>query len=161
MVDGVAHKHWWQIFEVVFGLPFLVAIILQLVIPIPIPRGILTQAFVPVGVIFIVVGGSLVFLARREFARYAQPTDPGHPTNKIITTGVFTISRNPLYLGGVLLLAGISLAFHLTWGLILLIPSLVACQVILVVPEESYLADRFDEEYREYSTKVHRWVGRK
>ena len=33
MADGVAHKHWWQIFEVVFGIPFLVAIVLQLVLP--------------------------------------------------------------------------------------------------------------------------------
>lgn len=161
MADGVAHKHWWQIFEVVFGFPYLVAILLQLVIPITIPRRILTPAFIIVGVIFIVVGISLVFLTRREFVRHAQPTDPGYPTNKIISTGVFSISRNPLYLGGVLSLAGISLAFHLIWGLILLIPSLVVCHIILIVPEESYLADRFGKEYREYTGKVHRWVSRK
>lgn len=161
MSDGVAHKRWWQIFEVVFGIPFLVAIALQLVVPISLPRGFLTPAYIPTGIILIVVGVSLVVLAHREFARYGQPTDPGLPTNKIISTGVFSISRNPLYLGGVFILAGISLALNLPWVMILLIPSLVACHYILIAPEESYLAAKFGEQYRTYIAIVHRWIGRK
>ena len=161
MSDGVAHKRWWQIFEVIFGVPFLVAIALQLVVPIPLPRGFLRSASVPAGVILIVAGVSLVVLARREFARYGQPTDPGLPTSKVISTGVFSVSRNPLYLGGVFILAGISLALNLPWVLILLIPSLVACHYILIAPEESYLAARFGEQYQIYIATVHRWMGRK
>jgi protein-S-isoprenylcysteine O-methyltransferase Ste14 len=161
MSDGVAHNRWWQIFEMVFGIPFLVAIALQLVVPIPLPRGFLTPVFISVGVILIIMGVSLVVLARREFARHGQPTDPGLPTSRIISTGVFSISRNPLYLGGVFILAGISLALNLSWVLILLLPSLVACHYILIAPEESYLAARFGEQYRVYATTVHRWIGRK
>jgi protein-S-isoprenylcysteine O-methyltransferase Ste14 len=107
------------------------------------------------------MGVSLVVLARREFARYDQPTDPGLPTSKIIATGVFSISRNPLYLGGVFILAGISLAFNLPWVLILLIPSIIACHYILIVPEESYLTAKFGEQYRMYTATAHRWLGRK
>src|SRR5512147_385551 len=117
MSNGVAHKSGWQIFEVVFGIPLLIAIALQLVMPIPLPRGFLAPTLIPAGIILSVVGVSLVVLARREFARYGQPTDPGLPTSRIISTGVFSISRNPLYLGGVLFLAGISLAFYLPWVL--------------------------------------------
>jgi len=159
MSDDVAHKSWWQIFEVVFGIPFLVAIALQRIAPIP--RGFMTPARIPLGAILIVVGVGLVVLARREFARYGQPTDPGSPTSKIISTGVFSISRNPLYLGGVFILAGISLAFNLPWVLILLLPSVVACHYILIAPEERYLAARFGEQYRMYTATVHRWIGRK
>jgi len=101
----------------------------------------------------------LVVLARREFARCAQPTDPGFSKSKIIITGIFSFSRNPLYLGGLNFLVGISLAFHLTWGLILLIPSLDACHFILIAPEEKYLTARFGKEYREYPVKVHCWLG--
>lgn len=161
MSISVAHKSWWQIFEVVFGIPFLVAMALQLVVPIQLPRGFLTPAFIPAGVILIVVGVSLVVLARREFARYSQPTDPGLPTSKIISTGIFSISRNPLYLGGVFILAGISLALNLPWVLTLLIPSLVACHYVLIAPEERYLAAKFGEQYRMYIATVHRWIGRK
>jgi protein-S-isoprenylcysteine O-methyltransferase Ste14 len=161
MSNDVAHKSWWQIFEVIFGVPFLVAIALQLGVPIPLPRGFLTPACLPAGGILIVVGVSLAVLARREFARYGQPTDPGLPTSKIVSTGVFSISRNPLYLGGVFILAGVSLALSLPWVLILLVPSIVACRYILIAPEESYLAARFGEQYRTYTATVHRWLGRK
>lgn len=161
MSNDVAHKSWWQIFEVVFGIPFLVAIALQRVEPIPFPSGFLTPARISGGAILIVVGISLVVLARREFAQYGQPTDPGLPTSKIISTGVFSISRNPLCLGGVFILAGISLTFNLPWILILLIPSIVACHYTLIAPEESYLAAKFGEQYRIYTATVRRWIGRK
>jgi protein-S-isoprenylcysteine O-methyltransferase Ste14 len=161
MSNAVAHKSWWQIFEVVFGIPFLVAIAMQRIVPISLPRRFYLPAFIPAGVILIVVGVSLAVLARREFALYGQPTDPGLPTSKVISTGVFSISRNPLYLGGVFILAGIALALNLPWVLILLIPSLVACQFILIAPEESYLTARFGEQYRMYTATVHRWIGRK
>lgn len=158
--DG-AHKSWWQIFEVVFGIPFLLAIGLQWVAPIPLPRGFLTPVLVPAGVLLISVGISLAVLARRELARYGQPTEPGLSTSKIISTGVFSVSRNPLYLGGISILTGISLAFSLPWVLILLIPSIGACHYILIAPEESYLAAKFGEPYRLYTARVHRWIGRK
>jgi protein-S-isoprenylcysteine O-methyltransferase Ste14 len=161
MSDNVAHKSGWQIFEVVFGVPFLVALALQWLVPIPFPGGAIAPVRILAGVILVVVGLSLVVLARREFARYGQPTDPGFPTGKIVTTGVFSISRNPLYLGGVIFLAGISLAFDLPWVLILLIPSIVVCHYILIAPEERYLTAKFGESYRTYTEKVQRWIGRK
>ena len=161
MSNKVAHKSWWQIFEVVFGIPFLVAIALQFAVPISFPREFIPPARILAGTILIVVGIRLVVLARREFARYGQPTDPGLPTSKIISTGVFAISRNPLYLGGILLLAGIALTFNAPWVFILLIPSMVACHYILIAPEERYLAAKFGEQYCMYAATVHRWIGRK
>lgn len=160
MATDAAHKKWWQIFEVVWGIPFLVAIGLQLAVPLSFPPGFLTRAIVPVGVILIALGMTLVILARRELARYHQPTDPGRPTSRVVTTGVFSISRNPLYLGGICVLLGIALAAHLPWFFVLLIPALVACHYILVAPEEKYLSAKFGEEYRAYTASVHRWIGR-
>jgi protein-S-isoprenylcysteine O-methyltransferase Ste14 len=161
MLNDAAHKSWWQVFEVVFGIPFLVAIALQWAAPVSFPRGFLAYILIPAGAVLIVAGVGLVVLARREFARLDQPTDPGLPTTKIVTAGVFSVSRNPLYLGGVCVLGGISLAFNLPWVFILLIPSIIACQIILIAPEERYLAAKFGEEYREYAAAVQRWIGRK
>lgn len=155
-----AHKKRWQVFEVVFGVPFLVAIALQLAVPVSLPRGPFTPAFVVAGAALFVAGLTLVILARREFARQGQPTDPGLPTGKLVTAGVFSISRNPLYLGGVCLLIGIALAANLPWVLVLLLPALVACHYILIVPEERYLAAKFGRVYRNYAASVRRWLGR-
>jgi protein-S-isoprenylcysteine O-methyltransferase Ste14 len=160
MSTDVAHKSWWQTFEVVFGIPCLAAIALQLAVPLSLPRGFLTPAIIIAGAALIIVGATLVVLARRELAQHGQPTDPGLPTSKVITTGVFSVSRNPLYLGGVCILVGIALAVNLPWVLMLLLPALVACHYVLIAPEERYLAAKFGEEYAMYAASVHRWLGR-
>ena len=160
MSTDVAHKSRWKTFEVVFGIPFLAAIALQLAVPLSLPRGFLTPAIIPGGAALIIVGAALVVLARREFAHHGQPTDPGLPTSKVVTTGVFSVSRNPLYLGGVCILVGIALAVNIPWVLVLLLPALVACHYVLIVPEEMYLAAKFGEEYAMYAASVHRWLGR-
>jgi protein-S-isoprenylcysteine O-methyltransferase Ste14 len=134
---------------------------MQRLIPFSFPRGIFTLVFISAGVLAITVGIVLVVLTRQEFARYGQPTDPGQSTSEMITTGVFSTSRNPLYLGGVILLAGISLAFNIPWALILLLLSIIACHFILIAPEEKYLAAKFGEKYHLYTATVHRWFGRK
>jgi protein-S-isoprenylcysteine O-methyltransferase Ste14 len=107
-----------------------------------------------------VLGLTFIVLARRELARQGQPTDPGLATSKLVTTGVFSVSRNPLYLGGICLLAGIALVFNLPWSLVLLIPAIVACHYLLIAPEERYLTAKFDREYAQYAASVRRWFGR-
>ncbi len=160
MSIDAAHKSSWQIGEVIFGIPFLVAIALQLIVPLSLPGEFLRSAFILVGIALIVVGVTVIILARREFARRGQPTDPGRPTTQIVTTGVFSVSRNPIYLGAACFLAGIGLAFNSLWVLILLLPSLFACHYVLIAPEERYLVTKFSEEYRVYAATVHRWMGR-
>ena len=161
MPADVAHKHGWQIFEVVFGVPLLIAIGLQLAIPLSFPAGqwALTLAFG--GVALAVAGAVLVSLGRRQLARLGQPTDPGQPTSRLVTTGVFSFSRNPLYLGGICVLAGMALALNFPWVLLMLLPSLIACHYILIAPEERYLAVRFGKEYTAYAASVRRWLGRR
>ncbi len=160
MSTDSAHKSWWQISEVVFGVPFLAALALQLAVPLSFPRAGLTPAITSGGAALIIVGVALIVLARREFAQRGQPTDPGRPTTRVVTTGVFSISRNPIYLGAACFLAGIGLAVNLPWVLVLLMPSLVACHYVLIIPEEKYLVAKFGEEYLAYAAAVHRWIGR-
>ena len=155
-----AHRSRWAIAEVVFGLPFLLAIALHLAFPLSLPDGALRLAALVGGGVLALVGVVLVVLARREFARRGQPTDPGHPTGQLVTTVVFSVSRNPMYLGVVFFLAGVALAANLPWVLIFLLPSVVACHSILIAPEEKYLAAKFGDEYRVYAAAVHRWIGR-
>lgn len=159
MSDDAAHKSWWQIGEIVFGIPFLLSIAFHQVLPLSLPRGYFTLVFLSGGVVFIIAGVIIMTLARREFAQHGQPTDPGRPTTRIVSQGVYAISRNPLYLGAVCFLIGIDLVLNLPWGLILLLPSTAGCHFILIAPEERYLAARFGEEYRVYAAKVHRWIG--
>jgi protein-S-isoprenylcysteine O-methyltransferase Ste14 len=160
MSTNAAHKRWWQVFEVVFGVPFLAGIGLQLAAPVSRPRGLYVLVIVLGGAGLVVLGLTFIVLARRELARHGQPTDPGLPTSKPVTTGVFSVSRNPLYLGGISLLAGIALMLNILWSLVLLVPAFVACHYLLVVPEERYLAAKFGIDYAQYAADVRRWFGR-
>jgi protein-S-isoprenylcysteine O-methyltransferase Ste14 len=160
MPDQAAHKSKWETADVVFGLPFLLAIALQFVVPLSLPRGSFRPAVVVAGFVLCVVGFAFMVLARRELTRGGQPADPGLPTTRIVTNGVFAISRNPLYFGAVCFLCGLGLAANLPWALVLLLPSLIACHYVLIAPEERYLVARFGEQYRAYTATVNRWVGR-
>ena len=160
MSTDAAHKRRWQIFEVVFGVPFLAGIGLQWVAPVSRPSGLAAFIIVLGGAVLVVLGLTFIILARRELARHGQPTDPGLPTSKLVATGVFSVSRNPLYLGGAWLLAGIALILHLPWSLVLLLPAIVACHYLLIAPEERYLAAKFGIEYAQYAASVRRWFGR-
>jgi protein-S-isoprenylcysteine O-methyltransferase Ste14 len=156
-----AHKSNWEIAEVVFGVPFLIGIAIQFIVPFSFPPGILRQTLIPAGIALIITGIGFIVLARREFARFSQPTDPGHPTSKVVKTGVFAISRNPLYLGSVLVFWGVALALNTLWTLVMLLLSIILCHYTLIIPEEQYLAAKFGDEYKEYTAFVHRWLGRK
>ncbi len=160
MKNDSAHKSGWAIAEVVFGIPFLIGIALQFVNPFSFPQGTVHIALVPVGIVFIVIGIGLIVLSRREFNRHGQPTDPGHPTSKIVKTGVFSISRNPMYLGSVVFLCGLALTINTVWVLVALMVSVIVCQYVLIIPEEKYLAAKFGEAYQEYKDTVWRWFGR-
>ena len=156
-----AHNSRWEIAEVVFGIPFLISITIQRVVPFSLPHGILRQTLVPVGIALVITGIGFIILARREFARYAQPTDPGHPTSRVVKTGVFAISRHPLYLGSVLVLFGIAVTLNILWTLVTLLLSILLCYHVLILPEEEYLTTKFPREYKEYVAAVRRWFGRK
>lgn len=156
-----AHKSRWEIAEVVFGIPFLASIALQFVVPFSLSQGVVRQALIPVGIALIIAGIGVIVLARREFARYGQPTDPGHPTSKVVKTGVFAISRNPLYLGGSISLLGIALLLNTLWAIVMLLLSIIICRYVLIIPEERYLATKFGNEYKDYVASVNRWLGRK
>ena len=161
MSTDAAHKSWWQIGEVVFGIPLLAAIVLQLIAPLSFTDSIFTFALSVIGAILCVVGITLIVAARRELNKNAQPTDPGFSTSFIVTSSVFSISRNPMYLGTVCLLIGVAMVFKLAFLFIFLAPMLIACHFILIDPEERYLTAKFGAEYQKYTALVYRWIGRK
>lgn len=156
-----AHRSGWEIAEVVFGLPFLIGLVLHFVVPIALPGWVVHPALIAVGILLVLAGLRLIGLARRELAAFHQPTDPGQPTGRLVTSGVYAFSRNPLYLAGGLVFLGFDLALRSPWALGMLLVSLILCHAVLILPEERYLAAKFGGEYTAYAAAVHRWLGRK
>lgn len=158
MKPASAHTSPWVIAEVILGLPFLIGVGLHWLWPVSLPAGTPRRLALLAGLALVLAGFSLIIMARRELSRYQQPTEPGQPTSRLVTTGVFAHSRNPLYLGGAALLAGMALSLDMLWPLLMLAPALVLCHFLLIKPEEAYLAAQFGDAYTRYMSTVRRWL---
>ncbi len=98
------------------------------------------------------------FLRFRQAQTTVNPMEPEKATS-LVTDGVFRISRNPMYLGLLLLLTG--------WALWLgtaspwFVPPLFVITISFaqIVPEERALEELFGERYRAYRKSVARWIS--
>jgi protein-S-isoprenylcysteine O-methyltransferase Ste14 len=103
-------------------------------------------------------GAALMAAAIRLFRRARTAIPPWEPTTSLVTTGVYRLSRNPIYLSMVLIYVGIALIFAASWAFLLLVPALIALEIEVIRREEAYLERRFGEAYRQYRSEVRRWL---
>ncbi len=105
----------------------------------------------------------LPVLAAASLFKRAQttinPLDP-RKTTALVTGGIYRWSRNPMYLGLLLLLAG--WAIHLGTLSPFAVPPLFALILarLQILPEERALRERFGDDYERYCRTVGRWLGR-
>ena len=113
-----------------------------------------------VGAIAFIAGIGMVIGANRIFLRIGTNARPSQPTLALATIGMFTWTRNPMYVGGSLALLGIAIGFALDWVILLLVVSLPVVHYGIVLREERYLEGKFGNEYRRYKTKIPRYWWR-
>lgn len=106
------------------------------------------------------LGAGLVLVAGLRFRRAGTTVNPTRPqtTTAIVASGVYRLSRNPMYLGFLLALAAwaVLLGQLLPW---LLLPAFVAyMNRFQIAPEERALAARFGADYETYRRTVRRWL---
>ena len=94
----------------------------------------------------------------RTMSRSGEDPDPGKPTSALISTGPFSITRNPLYVTITLLYIGIALIVDTIWMFIFLPVALLHVHFVVIVREERYLEQLFPEEYVGYRAQVRRWI---
>jgi len=80
------------------------------------------------------------------------------PTSRLVLSGPYRYSRNPDYIGQLVLSLGITLVANTWWPILLLPPVLGLIECGVVRREEKYLETKFGQEYRNYKQCVHRWL---
>jgi protein-S-isoprenylcysteine O-methyltransferase Ste14 len=110
------------------------------------------------GVVLVGIGFALATAAIRNFGRAGTPVPTIEPTRALVTTGLHGRSRNPIYVGPFLIYAGVAVAAHSTWMLILAVPLAITMRYGVVAREEAYLERRFGDDYRAYKAHVRRWL---
>jgi len=110
--------------------------------------------------VFIAVGILFDLSAVSQFFRSKTTVNPIKPNNTqtIVSTGMYRISRNPMYLGMLFLLTG--WAIHLsTLSPFLLLPVFIWVLTIQqIIPEEKILEQKFGDSYLHYKQQVRRWI---
>jgi protein-S-isoprenylcysteine O-methyltransferase Ste14 len=111
-----------------------------------------------IAVALIVIGLTLGITGIRNFSRSATPVPTNQPTRALVTKGIHSWTRNPIYLGIFLIYGGIAVAARSPWALILTLPLALTIDYGVVAREEAYLERRFGDAYRDYKARVRRWL---
>ena len=102
-------------------------------------------------------GFGLVIPANLVFRRAGTHPEPWKPSLTLATGGVFAWMRNPMYVGGTLILLGLALALASDWTVVMTVVFALVIHFGVVLREERYLAAKFGEPYRRYLEQVPRY----
>tara|TARA_R100000750_G_scaffold39482_1_gene25442 strand:+ start:5517 stop:5969 length:453 start_codon:yes stop_codon:yes gene_type:complete len=108
----------------------------------------------------VLVGGGLILigLAISEMRRHRTTVIPHCEAERLVTSGIFKRSRNPIYLGDSMILTGMILY----WGAVLALPLIPVFVWVIekrfIVPEEDRLRRKFRATFAQYTNDVRRWV---
>lgn len=119
---------------------------------------LITSSWRYLGVVPLVLGVVLNLWADRLFKKYGTEVKPFRDSSALVAEGPFLISRNPMYLGGMLILAGGAVLFGSITPFAVIPIAFWLTTAHFIIPEERDLERQFGEAYRDYRRRVHRWL---
>ncbi|MEM9204305.1 MAG: isoprenylcysteine carboxylmethyltransferase family protein [Actinomycetota bacterium] len=113
------------------------------------------------GFVVAAAGVGIAMLGVFAVARAGTTIDPHDPakSSTLVTGGIYRVTRNPMYLGLVLVLGGFGLWLGEPAGAVVGGVGFIAVVTRLqIIPEERALMDRFPDAFREFRSRTRRWV---
>ncbi|MFI9651194.1 isoprenylcysteine carboxylmethyltransferase family protein [Guyparkeria sp. GHLCS8-2] len=109
---------------------------------------------------FFITGGMLMLAAVFSLWQAHTTINPIHPerSRHLVTSGIYRLSRNPIYLGDALLLAGVVSWFGHPAGLVVIGAFVWFLDRLQVRGEERALTQRFGAGYSAYRARTRRWI---
>ncbi len=113
-----------------------------------------------VGGLMILVGILIDVLAIVQFRQAKTTINPLRPesSTSLVTSGFYAHSRNPMYVGLLVCLLGVTLLLRSLTPLLVLPLFVVVVTVFQIIPEEKALSKIFGEEFKHYKENVQRWL---
>jgi protein-S-isoprenylcysteine O-methyltransferase Ste14 len=108
--------------------------------------------------LLILAGISVIAIVFLQMRKAKTNIEPWKPTTKILDSGFYGYSRNPIYAAMILIYLGVSCFFNSVWFFVSLPLSLLIIHFGVILREEKYLENKFGEEYLDYKQRVRRWI---
>ena len=115
-------------------------------------------ARISAGILVCLLGFILLILSFDHFKRTGQNPKPWKSTPELILKGIYTRTRNPMYIGMGLIQAGLGVSLNNLWITVFVAVALGVVHFTAVRPEEIYLEQKFGEAYCNYKKSVRRWI---
>ena len=110
------------------------------------------------GALLIGVGLITNIMASNSFNKHQTTIKPYEEPTTLVTTGLFRVSRNPMYLGAVLLLTGAAIILGSLSSFIIVPVFFFLMNEIFIKTEEKILEEKSGEAYLTYKKQVRRWL---
>jgi protein-S-isoprenylcysteine O-methyltransferase Ste14 len=141
---------------IAWALAVLAGLALNWLAPLPFIAAAVPAAWL--GAMVFALALALVAWAIATMTRAGSNVPTTLPTTTIVDTGPYRFTRNPIYLGMVLGLIGLAIAFNSLWPLLTLVPFALVIRYGVIAREEAYLERKFGDVYRRYRSHVRRWL---
>ena len=111
-------------------------------------------------ILVLILGFACLLPSLKLFAKFKTTITPLKPSNStaLVTEGMYRYSRNPMYLGLLLITIASTIWFGTWLGIIINIVFIFLINFLQIIPEEEALLVIFGEEFEEYKTNVRRWI---
>jgi protein-S-isoprenylcysteine O-methyltransferase Ste14 len=139
---------------------FIMAVLMWQVSPPASPFGFVLPAHTFFAILLIAGGFVTGISGVVTFRRAKTTVNPTKPqaSSSLVTWGVYTITRNPMYLGGLMMLTGWAIFLSNALAFLFLPAYIVYINRFQIAPEERVLTSLFGQEYVAYQTRVRRWL---
>ena len=113
-----------------------------------------------ISVIFLLFGLGIFSAAVQSFKKHKTTINPLSPdkASSLVNSGIFSYSRNPMYLGMLLILLSVSFKFNISGGLFISFLFKIYITRFQIIPEEEAMAKLFGEEFITYKNQTRRWI---
>ena len=123
-----------------------------------IPKYHLAYFFKLFGILGLIASVTIFISGFTLFKSYGEDPNPASSTNRLIKTGIYAYTRNPIYLAFVLFLLSMFLVFENVMYFLSALGLAVWLHHWVIKVEENYLHKQLNEEYDRYKNAVKRWL---
>ncbi len=111
------------------------------------------------GIVIGLLGVIVMVIGALQFRLQKTTLNPLTPdASTLVTSGIYRITRNPMYLGMLLLLTGVAVTLNGATALLLLPVFVVYMNRYQIAPEERFLLHKFGQPYQDFMRSTRRWL---